>query len=268
MAGKPNLPTEGEEMFDKYLAENGLKWSPWPNINDKNPDRIVHTTAGDIVCEIKDFGENNEYKDLIANYKEGKSSAGRSDLSIATARRIRKALDQLAMVKDERPTMVVLFNPGYLPHELSPFVLEALYGQPHMTVSIAPKAPNEVYMQYGSGTASEGQDDGKGLFLKPELTHVSAVAVLASIKPNKRMYDSSLDAHLSEWEKNNPSAMKDSIQYLEAIENHGQAFIEQHGSDFLEVTATRLKIYYNPNCSKRLADTVFAGPYDEHIDAS
>jgi hypothetical protein len=267
MARKPTLPTEGEEMFDKYLAENGLTWSPWPDRNEKNPDRIVHTSAGDVVCEIKDFGENDEYRELIANYKEGKSSAGRGDLSRATGQRIWDALDQLAMVKDERPTMVVLFNPGYLPHELSPFVLETLYGHPQITINIDPGSPHEEHFQYGSDTAGEGRSYNKGLFLKPKLAHVSAVAVLASIKPNKRIYESSLDAHLSEWEKNNPSAKRDSIQYLEAIENHGRAFIEKYGLEFLDLTAIRLKIYHNQNCGRVLDAGSFLGLYDEHLYA-
>lgn len=261
----PRKPTEGEEMFDKYLAENALKWSPWPDSNERNPDRIVHTSAGDVVCEIKDFGENDEYRELIANYKAGKSSAGRADLSVATAKKVMKALDQLAVVRDDRPTMIVLHNPGYLPHELSEFVLEALYGQPQIAVSVGPKAPDEVFIQYGSSTAGGGKDWNKGLFLKPELAHVSAVAVLANIKPNRRMYDSSLDAHLSEWEKNNPSAKRDSVQYLAAIESHGRAFIEKHGPDFIEATATRLKIYYNPNSNRLLEKSCFDGFFDEHL---
>lgn len=260
----PRKPTEGEGMFDKYLAENGLKWSLWPDSNERNPDRIVHTRAGDVVCEIKDFGENDEYRELIANFKAGKSSAGRTDLSQATAKRIRKALGQLAMVKDDRPTMVVLYNPGYLPHELHEFVLEALYGQRAITVNIGPKAPEEVFIKYGD-SADEGGEWNKGLFLKPELSHVSAVAVLANIKPNKRIFDSSLDAFLSGWEMDNPEGRKDALKVLAAIEKHGKAFIEKYGPDFIEVTSVRLRIYGNLNCSKRLFDSAFTGPFDERF---
>lgn len=261
----PRKPTEGEEMFDKYLAENGLKWSPWPDSNERNPDRIVHTSAGDVVCEIKDFGENDEYRELITNFKAGKSAAGRSDLSRATAKRIRKALGQLAMVKDDRPTMVVLYNPGYLPHELDFFVREALYGQPQLAVGIGSCESVKGQFCYGNGTTAEGDDFNKSLFLMVELAHVSAVSVLASIRPNKRIYDSSLDAHLSEWEKLHPSDKRDSVQYLAAIENHGQSFVERYGLDFLEVTAGRLKIFYNPNCRHALKTSSFIGFYDEHL---
>lgn len=263
----PRKPTEGEEMFDKYLAENGLMWSPWPDSNERNPDRIVHTSAGDVVCEIKDFGENDEYRELIANFKAGKSSSGRSDLSKATAKRIWAALDQLAVVKDDRPTMVVLYNPGYMPHELHEFVLEALYGQPQIAVSIGPKAPAEVFMTYG-GTTGAGNDYNKGLFLKPELAHVSAVAVLEPIRLNKPEYDSSLDAFLSNWEQNNPEDGKELLKVCAAIEEHGQSFIKKYGAGSIEAVAYRLRIYFNPNSSKSLVDSVFTGPYDEHFDAT
>lgn len=258
-------PTEGEELFDKYLAENESKWSPWPDTNKKNPDRIVHTTGGDVVCEIKDFGANNEYRELIANYKEGKSSAGRCDLSKATSKRIWDAINQLAMVKDGRPTMVVLYNPGYLPHELDPFVREALYGQPQIAVSIGPKAPAELLMQYGSSTKAEGNEYNKGLFLKTELAHVSAVAVLETFQLNKQVFENSFSAFYSDWEKNNPSERNDGVKVLSIAEEHEKRFSAQYGPDYLAVMATRLRIYYNPNATVALTPSIFAGRYDIHV---
>lgn len=264
MARKPTLPTEGEEMFDKYLAENGLKWSPWPTRTSLNPDRIVHTSSGDIVCEIKDFGANNEYRELIANHQAGKSSAGRCDLSKATGKRIWDAIDQLAVVKDERPTMVVLYNPGYMPHELHEFVLEALYGQPQIAVSIGPKAPAEVFMRYGS-TTLESREWNKSLFLASELTHVSAVAVLETFQLNKQVFESSFSACYSDWQKNNPNDRNDGVKAWSIAEEHEQRFSAQYGPDFLEVMATRLRIYYNPNANIALAPSIFAGRYDVHV---
>lgn len=253
-------------MFDKYLAENGLKWSLWPDSNDKNPDRIVHTASGDVVCEIKDFGENDEYRELITNCKAGESSAGRADLSVATAKKVMKALDQLAVVKDGRPTMIVLHNPGYLPHELDFFVREALYGQPQLEVGIGPRESEEGQFHYGSATT--GNDFNKGLFFKAELAHVSAVAVLETVKPNQQVYDDSLDAFYSRWKTNNSEAAKSALLAWDAIDEHKASFLVQFGADYLSKIVIRLRVYPNPYAMRKLPQAIFTGRRDVDLPVS
>jgi len=145
--------TEGEKIFEKYLQLHKITWKKDQLFGVKRPDYLVQTSNGEILCEVKDFAEGNLDKSVMKGVlsamlpflsaftedyaKRLKQELARLDNvegSVAGAwnpfprlqEMVAEAGKQLRPAKGKLPCIVVVYNPGYMPHDLDLILCHAL----------------------------------------------------------------------------------------------------------------------------------------------
>ena len=138
---------EGERVFEVYLQENKLPQEYEPPLGPgKRPDYLVHAQVGDVLCEVKDFGEAAIDQRLHEDRQPIRLSDGTTVAGIAVGAwnplprirdRLAKAKKQLGPFKGKYPCVVILYNPGYMADLGDSTVRGAMFGNPAFTFPIS-----------------------------------------------------------------------------------------------------------------------------------
>lgn len=230
---------EGEQIFEVYLRENNFLREYEPALGPgKRPDYLVHVETGDILCEVKDFGEAAIDRKLQSERQPMRLSDGTVVGAIVSGSwdplprirdRILKAAKQLRPFKGKYPCSVILYNPGYMT-DLGDFtVISAIFSH-------------------------------KDRLLSPEKnTTISAVAVLEIFRPHLFILHEAAAKQAEEDRKNGVPSDKRIENSLRACEETRQ----KYPSGYFDEAHPRLRVYHNPFAACPLPLTTFRGPYDE-----
>jgi len=279
MDSKSQPPTHGEALFERYLNENGLESSSWSaSPGGKNPDRLVTSNEGEVLCEIKDFGAGDLDKLLIENAEQGRPSAGAWDPPCRTRNRIWKVVEkgQLAVAEGRLPTMVILHNPGFMPSEWHMFMLDALFGRQQICQMVGPEgAVGPAWLERADRTDPAAKAKPYGLFNRQETAHISAVAVLEQVKPNIHLLRTAQqpvhDKTYAEYESEGAGRRghrpfselgKHIVEACTELDRIRQELELQLGEGYLDKTICRLRVYHNHRASQPLPLQSFAGECD------
>ena len=64
--------TAGERTFEQYADENSIRSEYHPLLDHpERPDYLAHTIAGEVLCEVEDFGQG-ELDELVAAKQSAK----------------------------------------------------------------------------------------------------------------------------------------------------------------------------------------------------
>ena len=256
MKVEPPQRNAGEDLFEQYMAANGLpfRYQPHDLGEDKRPDYLVATPRGDVLAEVTDFFSGRMDKPVVEQLAakrrpiEGRPGAS---VSIATGvmdveglqRRIRDKIvaeaGQLAPFRGRYPGVIVLHN----------FALND--GPERMTI---------VTM----GLDEPGMLDVlSGLLTQDMNTAISAVAVLKIAQPHEDLYgravrdlQESRGQQRERWHPPTTEEIREGFELWDRVNSEsGGKLSEKHPV---------LEIYYNPYAAKPLPLEAFPGPYDLH----
>lgn len=248
------IPTSGEILFENYLTHNKLTWMRNPNLDGKRPDFLVHVSNG-VYCEVKDFGETEQYKQ---QYKAGleflKNKTGDSSFDYEVAReisrltktqseraqrwspteaiqaKIKEAGKQLKPAKGKYHCLLVLHNPTFLPNE------------------------HDLVIRISIGSSK--------IFPKSQSTTISALAVIENYFPNRPVLAEALDQECRNLKREGNFGGAE----LERLATFESEFKAKFDSGFFEIHEPRLRIYKNPNAVVPIEKGLFCGKFDEEFD--
>jgi hypothetical protein len=244
--------TKGEEIFAKLLTERGLPFEyerPYQG-KTKNPDFTLTLIEPNIISEVKDFDLNDEDKNIAAEIEE-KGRAGW--MQNEPYKRIRRGLhekaDQLKEYSDY-PTLVILHgNPQNLTVNLSTENIFQAMNADMVTIVETDDSGNETRKDcFDATNAVVGQNRN---------THLSAVAVIDSYRPNDRLANDIAKKH----QEGGGNALTEEGQHeLTKLFDEKRA----EGINF-ELEVPRLRIFHNPSAKMPLNLGVLSSPYDIEI---
>lgn len=258
--------TAGEALFLAYLESVEFKFKkdqPVGDINKpKRPDYLVQSPQGEALCEIKDIGEgklekaslkagllnmrrflddSDEYTEYVDKTLERLSNVkaspgGRWDPFPRLQGIISEAAKQLRPQKGKLPCVVVLFNPGNMPHE------------------------RDIFLEIGLA---------KNRFFTPtQNTTISALAVLSEVFPNKHLLLDALQAKTEEVRGRFPYRSQDrayAIELIGELRTLEETLISKSPEGFYEKSVPSLRIYHNRYAALALPSGYFTGEFDSEF---
>jgi len=238
------LRTRGETLFEEYLGLRGLRFDHEPNIGRRRPDYFVHSPAGDVLCEVKDFKPNDKDRALSAAIAKKEINVQWGPLQFARIQlRIRAASRQLREFKGRYPCLVVLCDPFALASLSDLTVFGAMYGAVYLSVPIdadgtSRREPTNAF-------------DRKTRYLTRDAnTTVSAVAILERVTPNQRLVNEAVaKEHFEQGSEGTRAKMKFIYDFADS---NPEVFHEE----------PRLQIFRNPFAALPWPDAALAGPHD------
>lgn len=238
--------TRGEEVFEQYLNSHGLRFSYEPDFGTrKRPDYLVHAPSGDVLCEVKDFEQNDEDRAEVETALAGRNTVAFREIPYGRIQlRIRAGSRQLREFKGRYPCLIVLFDSS-AQILLSDFtVLGAMYGETRIGV------PIRLDDDERDAEASTVFDRETRYLTRTSNTTVSAVAILEHVTPKEGLLDEAL---VKQDFGDGPDRL---TRILEFIYNFG----EQHPEIFERVP--RLNVLRNLFAAVPWPDAAFNGPHD------
>jgi hypothetical protein len=171
----PMPKTTADEWFERYLLDHGLDPGEHePDLSswgvETHPDYLPTGDAGQIACEVKQFGKDSKLAKRLAEQRY--VAASDAEVYGPIRNQVAEAAGQLKpLASRQMPLVVVLANPEAAPVDLSfEHVIAALYGNPQWTVAIDPST---------GGAVDEGRFElGRDGKLTNDHAYISAVALL------------------------------------------------------------------------------------------
>jgi hypothetical protein len=244
--------TKGERVFEAYLADIGATWEYEPEIGGRCPDYLVHSPAGDVLCEIEDFGQGDIDRKVQAHLKRKGVWAGAVYPYARIREKLDAASDQLREFKGRYPCVVVLHNPGVMVDLGTEIVAAAMFGNLAFVIAVDPtgqRPPVERGTQF---------TPRKAKLRRCQNTTISAVAVLEYFRPHAHLLDEALARRST---KRHPPAWPTREEVEEALDIVARVR-GQHPEIDREVP--RLRVVHNIYAGMPLAAEAFPGLYDEH----
>lgn len=139
----PMPKTTADEWFERYLLDHGFDpgehepdLSSWSV--ETHPDYLPTGDAGQIACEVKQFGKDSKLAKRLAEQRY--VAASDAEVYGPIRNQVAEAAGQLKPLASRQiPLVVVLANPAGAPVDLSfEHVIAALYGNSQWTVAIDP----------------------------------------------------------------------------------------------------------------------------------
>jgi hypothetical protein len=238
--------TQGEILFEQYLADRGLAFDYEADEGGRRPDYRLHTEPA-VYCEVKDFEFGPADRAEMDGYHRGNrvGSKGPDALYGRIRDTLGKAAKQLRVAKGS-PCAAVLYNAGSLLNFAPIFIGGAMFGDPAFIVPLNGEEEPTTAFTTGRMTAVNKN------------TTVSAVAVLSRTNANQRLIDETL-AKLGRWEGPGLPSEDRVTAVLEAVVE----LEKQRPEAFVRVTF--VSVHHNPFAVAPLPDTVFNGPNDRHF---
>lgn len=249
------VETAGEEFFLRYLSQAKLHSRRHVSAGNRNPDFLVKTQHGLVLCEVRDLIETDfdreilkDKVDLFLNSLDSTDEArhsfkaqahrlqhyrGKSSGDFDPVRRIKKIIDkkrlQIAALRGRIPCVLVLFNRHSFPHD------------------------EHMLMQYAIN---------RNRYFGPEFNRgISAVAVIDIERPNKKWLEERLAEKHEELADGRPyGGIEDRdfmISLYPQLETYGQELLSEEEPDFLEREVLKLRIYHNDYAVKPLPSGAF-----------
>ena len=254
--------TEGEQVFEAYLAERGLAFRYEPDLGAQTrPDYLVRSTP-EVLCDVKDF-EAGEEDELARKARQKAAAQGLEYFELCgidpyarIRSKIRIARVQLRHFKGRYPTVVVLFNSASPSINLMTEVIEgAMYGDLVFRMKIGPPDANIPT------NITSGHNPQNAMVRPKKNTSISAVAVLEHFRPN----DYLLRAEYTRNRRSDPKSMPSAKELAELLEK-GENFIIQHPE--VQDTVVRMRVVHNRHAALALPNDVFSGPHDIDVQWS
>jgi hypothetical protein len=242
--------TPGEELMQLYLHEHVLGVETWPQSKESNPEYFVICPTGNVLIEIKDFGED----ELQRKAKSGERSAGAYSPVKRIARQVERSFQQLNQASAASPCMTVLYGTG-TPYDYDLLVKDALYGRTVIRQMVGPEgALGEEWVGHDATITPDKKLVGIAVFTRDSAKHISAVAYLELVNPigaMRRIYSAQF------WEQHDPGGREELLSLIESLEAE---LVAEFGPDDEEFA--RLRIYHNQQASVPLPRTAFTGKHD------
>ena len=167
--------TTADEWFERYLLDHGFDPGEHePDLSSwdvqTHPDYLPTGDAGQIACEVKQFGKDLKLARRLAEQRY--VAASDAEVYGPIRNQVAEAASQLKPLGSRQmPLVVVLANPAGAPVDLSfDHVIAALYGNTQWTVAIDPST---------GGAVDEGRFElGRDGKLTNDHAYLSAVALL------------------------------------------------------------------------------------------
>jgi hypothetical protein len=241
--------TQGELIFEEYLAEIGAASEYEPAIGRHRPDYLVHTPAGDVLCEVEDFGLG----DVDRQLRRKGVWAGFVNPYGRIREKLQAAVDQIREFKGEYPCVVVLHNPGSMVDLGIDIVQGAMYGDIAFVIAVDPTDQRPLVEKGLQFTPK------KAKLRRQQNTTISAVTVLEHFRPHQHMLDEASAQRPKQYPPKWPT--KEEVeQALDILEKVRQ----QHPE--VDLTVPRLRVVHNVYAALRLPIAAFSGQYDEHYE--
>ncbi len=172
---EPMPKTTADEWFERYLQDHGFDTGEHePDLSSwgvqTQPDYLPTGDAGQIACEVKQFGTDSKLAKRLA--EQSYVAASDAEVYGPIRNQVAEAASQLKPLASRQiPLVVVLANPAGAPVDLSfEHVLAALYGNPQWTVAIDPST---------GGAVDEGRFElGRDGKLTNDHAYLSAIVLL------------------------------------------------------------------------------------------
>ena len=266
MTKDQNCITAGEALFLSYLQLLEVQFKKDQPVGDpdkpKRPDYLVQFPQGGVLCEIKDIGEGklekaslkagllnmrpffedgDEYAEYIDQALEKltnvqASAGGRWDPFPRLQEIIAEAGKQLRPQKGKLPCVVVLYNPGNMPHE------------------------RDIFLEIGLA---------KNRFFTPKQnTTISALAVLSEVYPNKGLLLDALQSKTEEVRSRFPSRSQGrayAIELIGELRTLEETLISNSPEGFYDESVPSLRMYHNRYAALSLPSGYFKGKYDSEF---
>lgn len=246
--------TEGEELFEQYLAENKLKFKFETLLGRKRPDYLI-LTAPNILVEVEDLGigdlDKNVRKQLVAT---GKGSWSNPHIHNRARDAIEDARKQLAEFKGKYPCVALIYRTqdSFTSDLNTETILGAMYGDIQIVWSRLQTGETLTTTQFNSKRAK---------LRKNQATTISAVAILEKIKPFNHLFTKPLSEYMR------------TIDLKKTSDKLYQALIEEKASEIenlypninLHLEIPRLRIIHNMHAIYKLPVGIMGGKYDQEI---
>lgn len=172
---KPMSKTTADEWFERYLLDHGFDPGEHePDLStlgvETHPDYLPTGDAGQIACEVKQFGKDSKLARRLAEQRY--VAASDAEVYGPIRNQVAEAAGQLKpLTSRQMPLVVVLANPAGAPVDLSfEHVIAALYGNTQWTVAIDPSV---------GGAVDEGRFElGRDGKLTNDHAYLSAIILL------------------------------------------------------------------------------------------
>lgn len=223
-----NIKPDSNKFFEKYLKEHKLRYECENFKGQKQPDYLVYSKYGNVICEVKEF--NSSGKDPYAPIRA----------------KINKAKEKFREYKKQNiPRVLVLSNALNKPISLADdWVLGAMYGNINVALPIdlpiAATKPNLYFKK-----------DGK---LRNCNTTISAIAIL------EKVVSKSDEIILAGEREKNPLRNKSTRERA----NHIHKILSNYPN--IGNRILRMRVYHNRNAKNPLNKDVFCGEENEHYE--
>jgi hypothetical protein len=260
---KSKFVTDGETLFLNYLETLKLEWEKDQPVGDPNkpkrPDYLVKSPTGNVLCEVKDIGEGklekaslkagllnirplleegDEYTEYVDKTLERltnvtANAGGRWDPFPRLQEIFAEAGKQLRPQKGKLPCVVVLYNPGNMPHE------------------------RDLFMEIGLA---------KNRFFTPnQNTTISAIAVLSEVYPQQHLLAEALEFKTEEvrnrfFGKDQGRAY--AIELIGELRSLEDKLRSESPEGFYDESVPYLRIYHNKYAALALPAGFFSGKFD------
>ncbi len=244
--------TESDRLFEEYLDQNdaifGYEYEP--NLEGRRePDYLVKSKYGEVICEVKGIGETEFAKTLkthrIAFFDE------KSELN-PIRNKIHDSADQFREYQElQLPCVAIISNPKKISVELeSEEVLQSMFGNKESIFKIdksGNEPPQFKYYSYGR--------DGK---LTNHHRYISAVAILDVYMMANEIWQIIFDE-----EKKKTEPLKDAWEKaIELLNRYTQEIRQNKGID-VNKKEFRLRVYHNYLTTIPLTPNIFSCQNDE-----
>ncbi len=116
MSSKSTVREAGEQLFEELLTARGYKFERIEPSNEPTADYKIITNSGILICEAKDFGEDELAIAQHQEFEKGRPFVTNYSPDQRLTRRIKRALRQLNQYKDLAGA-VVLFSQFGIPYD-------------------------------------------------------------------------------------------------------------------------------------------------------
>jgi hypothetical protein len=165
--------TESESIFEDLCHRLGYSFERIAEGSEKRPDYRLHTPAGDLICEIKQFEPNAEEKAAMrARREKGEVRAIDKTPGSRVRNAISSALPQLkALTKGTLPGVVIVYDTMICEHGGAYNIRVAMYGFDAIVIGV-PRDPKVWPF------VKDRKSSGNRRMTEEHSTSISAVAAL------------------------------------------------------------------------------------------
>lgn len=238
--------TISEQLFDNYLKRRKIKFDVEKGVL-VHPDRILHLSNGDVICEIRQLERS-----------KNEPMSGWNDPYDKIRRAIKKKVRQGKEAKvHDTPYVVVLFNRSARIATDNFIIQAAMYGDLSILIDVDLKNPKSRAKVKGNVFSGRGIIRHARSYKEPGQPfnrRISAIAVLETINPTYKYVSQAADEIIKGTED-----LKERLHiFWDMIES-----LKKKGKYIEHLQVAKLRVFHNFYAYTPLSFDVFNGKYDE-----